>query len=79
MGHNINLKFISWNVRGLNVRQKRLAVRQAFLLEKPDIVCIQETKLENVDDKLIIEICGKRLQQHQYLKAQGTKGGIIVA
>lgn len=79
MSHNKILKFLSWNVRGLNVRNKRIAVRQSLLIEKPDLVCIQETKLENLNNRMTKEICGNRLAQVETLPAQGTKGGIIVA
>ena len=34
----MNLKIISWNVRGLNVRDKRLQVRHMLKLWNADIV-----------------------------------------
>jgi exonuclease III len=79
MNQNIKIKFISWNVRGLNERKKRLAVRETFLLEKPDLVCLQETKLEKIDQRMIREICGLRLLKYEAIKSQGTRGGIIIA
>lgn len=39
MNYNIKLNMLTWNVRGLNERNKRIAVRQTILLEKPDILC----------------------------------------
>jgi hypothetical protein len=36
----MNLKIISWNVRGLNVRDKRLQVRHMLKLWNADIVCL---------------------------------------
>lgn len=39
------IKLLSWNVRGLNEKDKRLAVRQSILIEKSDVVCLQETKM----------------------------------
>ena len=41
----MNLKFVSWNVRGLNEQDKRLQVRNLIRKWKADIVCLQETKL----------------------------------
>lgn len=79
MNYNTKLKLISWNVRGLNERNKRLAVRQTLLLEKPDLVCIQETKLASLDNRKLLEICGFRLSQHEELPATGTRGGVLVA
>lgn len=43
------IHFVSWNVRGLNERSKCLAVRQTILIENPDIICLQETKLSDLD------------------------------
>ena len=41
----MNLKIVSWNVRGLNEQDKRLQVRNLIRKWKADIVCLQETKL----------------------------------
>lgn len=79
MNHIKTLKFISWNVRGLNERDKRLAVRQTLLIEKPDLICLQETKLESLDNRTTREICGNQLSETETLAAQGTRGGILVA
>lgn len=51
------LKFLCWNVRGLNEKDKRVAVKQTVLLEKPDVLRFQETKLNQVDDTIIKEAC----------------------
>ena len=41
----MNVKIIPWNVRGLNVQDKRLRVRNLISKWGPDVVCLQETKL----------------------------------
>lgn len=43
-----------WNVRGLNNPVKRKAVKEFLGSIKPSLVCLQETKLEVVDDFLIL-------------------------
>lgn len=78
MNYKEKIKFITWNVRGLNERDKRLAVRQTVFLEKPDIVCFQETKLRVMDDIIMKETCGRRLDRRAVLDAQGTRGGILI-
>lgn len=70
---------MTWNVRGLNRREKRIAVRQAILLEKPQLITLQETKLGPLDDTLLREICGRRFSTFEELPAQGTRGGILLA
>lgn len=71
--------FLSWNVRGLNERTKRLAVRQTIILENPDVVVLQETKLQHISDQIAREICGYRLDAYRVLESIGTRGGIILA
>lgn len=70
---------ISWNVRGLNERKKRLDVRETILLERPSLVCLQETKLANIQGRLLLEVCGYRLQKTRALDPIGTRGGILIA
>lgn len=70
---------MSWNVRGLNEEDKRIAIRQTILLEKPDIVNLQETKLRQMNDQLMKQTYGRRLQNYTCLNANGTRGGILIA
>lgn len=79
MDYKTKIKIVTWNVRGLNERPKRLAIRQTMFLEKPDIICIQETKLSDVDNSQQKEICGRRLNEYTFLAARGTKGGMLLA
>lgn len=79
MSHKIKLKVMTWNVRGLNDRRKRLAVRQAILIERPDLITLQETKLHQIDRAIFREICGRRIDQYVFLPALGTRGGILIA
>lgn len=79
MNYKPKMKIISWNVRGLNDRQKRLEVRQTMLLEKPNIICLQETKISQMERNVFKEICGNHLRQMKVLNANGTRGGILIA
>ena len=45
----MNTNIISWNVWGLNDGAKRLCVRNLLHLWKADIVCLQETKVAEVN------------------------------
>ena len=49
----MNLRIISWNVRGLNDNEKRLRVRNIIKTWKANIVCLQETKLELITRRVI--------------------------
>lgn len=79
MNYKTQIKMITWNVRGLNEREKRLAIRQTFFLEKPNLICLQETKLRAMNANLRKEICGRRLDEYRALDSRGTKGGILIA
>src|SRR5664279_4570356 len=79
MSHNIQYHFISWNVRGLNDKRKRIVIRQTILIERPDIICMQETKLNQIDRTLLNQICGRRYDQHRVINADGTRGGVLIA
>lgn len=79
MTRKININILSWNVRGMNDRDKRLSVRQSVLVEKPDFVTFQETKLRSINTTMLREMCGRRLDQYLELPAQGTRGGVLLA
>ena len=42
----MNLKMLSWNVKGLNEVEKRLQIHNLKHAWRPDIVCLQKTNLE---------------------------------
>ena len=49
----MNLKIISWNVRGLNDRDKRLRVRNLVRKWGLDVICLQKTKMELITRAVI--------------------------
>src|SRR6185312_13868579 len=64
-----------WNVRGLNARARRNAVRQ---LVADQCVSLQETKLADCDDAIIRELVGTNFDFFSLPAAQ-TSGGILLA
>jgi exonuclease III len=44
----MNLKLISWNVQGLNNKDKRAQIKNALKLWNGEIICFQETKMEHI-------------------------------
>uniref|UniRef100_A0A341M898 Endonuclease/exonuclease/phosphatase domain-containing protein n=1 Tax=Brachypodium distachyon TaxID=15368 RepID=A0A341M898_BRADI len=44
-----SMKILNWNVRGLGNSDKNLLIMNAICSTRPDIVCLQETKLDNID------------------------------
>lgn len=73
-------QFLTWNVqRGLNDYQKCQNVKNFILSEKPDMVCIQEMKLNSINNTLLKEILGSRLDSEIHILSNGTAGGLILA
>lgn len=70
---------IIWNIRGLNKRAHRDAVRALIADVRPEIVCLQETKTQQISSRVLLPTLGSEFDQHVALPAQGTRGGILVA
>jgi len=81
MNHcNRSFYFVSWNVRGLGDSDKCGIVRNAICDVKPSIVCLQETKLQNIDFFKAKSFLPSNLaSSHVCAPADGTRGGILTA
>jgi hypothetical protein len=73
----VNHQCFVWNVRGLNERARRNVVREFLVLEKPTLVCLQETKLPAVCNVLAAEILGVGFD-YACLPSVGASGGILL-
>ena len=49
----MNLKLMSWNVRGANDVNKRRIIKSVVRKQKVDLVCIQETKIQLMIDGVV--------------------------
>ena len=65
-------------MRGINDSNKRSILKNILREWRCNLVCIQETKLEDVQLSDIRSIGGNQYLDFVALKAQGTAGGIIV-
>jgi hypothetical protein len=74
----MKLKLVSWNVRGLNDPKKREVLKNWLRQWKVDVVCLQETKLNKVDWKMIQSIWGNRFAGWEALNAEHTAGGVLL-
>jgi exonuclease III len=74
-------KLLNWNVRGLNQPCRRQVLRDLVIADNGcSIACIQETKLQRVDDSVIAETLGSKFTgQYAFMPTQGTREGIVVA
>lgn len=74
-----NCSIFNWNVRGLNKVARRQVVKDLVSDHQGTIVCLQETKLAQVDDAAICETLGPQfLGNYATLPAEGVRGGILL-
>lgn len=74
----MKVKILSWNVRGLNEADKRTTTSSLIKKWKPNIVCLQETKIEEFPVSWIRQIWGNHWVEWAELKSVGNGGGIII-
>ena len=67
-----------WNVRGLNSRSQRNVVWELVAQENISLLSLQETKLNDCSDSLVLEICGAGFD-YFFQSAVNTCGGILLA
>jgi exonuclease III len=71
---------MSWNVWGLNNTARQEDVRQIVTSVKPNIICLQETKLSTISIHDISNILGNDYEDSFcFLPANGTRGGVLIA
>ena len=74
----MNLKIISWNVRGLNDSRKCLIVKNLLREWKCDVICLQETKLTGLDRQTVGNLWSCPFVDWVALDAVQTAGGILL-
>jgi hypothetical protein len=74
---NNDLSILNWNVRGLNDAAHRELVSETVVCSRPNIVCLQETKLSSITPTMALEILGQHLDSYLDLGAQGTRGYLV--
>ncbi|XP_070031561.1 uncharacterized protein [Nicotiana tomentosiformis] len=70
-------KNLSWNVNGLKGNRKWDIIKSLIRDWKPDILCLQETKIEDWNGILARQFWGNRWVEWAELKASDTRGGIV--
>lgn len=72
------MKLVSFIVRGLGGRVKKKEVKEMVKVQKPDLLCIQESKLEEVDQK----VCSTLWEGEDFdwvaKNAVGRSGGLLM-
>ena len=74
----MKLKLLSWNVRGANNPNKRIVLRNFIRSQRADLVCLQETKIQEVSPAVARSLGVGRLSEWRAVEAEGSAGGILV-
>jgi exonuclease III len=68
-----------WNVCGLNSAARQDSLHTLAESSRADIVCIQEMKIANLTQRVILSALGTVFSGYVVLLAVGTSGGVLVA
>ena len=74
----MKLKLLTWNVRGANNLIKRNVIRNFIRSQRVDLVCLQETKLQNLSSADARSLGMGRLADWRAVEAEGSAGGVLV-
>ena len=74
----MNLRIISWNVRGANDRDKRRLIKSLIKTQKADLICLQETKIQRMSSSLVRSLGVGRSLEWGALDIRGMAGGVLV-
>ncbi|KAL4366199.1 hypothetical protein GQ457_05G012670 [Hibiscus cannabinus] len=73
----MNLKLVSWNVRGLGRAEKVRAVRKLVWRSKATVLFLQESKLSTIKPGLVDRVWGSKPGNMFSVPSNGTAGGLI--
>ena len=74
----MNLKLLSWNVRGVNESSKRKVIKSVIRKQKVNLFCIQETKIQDMTDRVVRSLGTGRFLDWKALNACGSARGILI-
>ncbi|GMI80362.1 hypothetical protein HRI_001705500 [Hibiscus trionum] len=73
----MDLKIISWNIRGLGRRKKARAIRNMVNERKPQFLFVQETKLSSFPQAVLRSMGCDRRFEFCWAPAEGSADGLI--
>lgn len=78
LSNSMDPKLLSWNVRGLENRDRRITIHKALSGVYLDILVLQETKIAIMSNLMVKEIWGKASSHWTALPSLGASGGILL-
>ena len=77
-GSPMKIRLLSWNVHGVNDSSKRKVIKALIRKQKVDLFCIQETKIQSMNEGMVRSLGSGRFLDWGALDAQGAAGGILI-
>ena len=77
-GSPMNLKLLSWNVKGANDNNKRRIIKSFVRKQNVDLLCIQETKIQLMSEGVVKSLGAGRFLDWRALEAFGSVGGVLI-
>ena len=74
----MKIKILSWNVRGVNDSDKRKVIKNLIRTNKVDLVCLQETKVQEMNLDMVRSLGVGRFLDWIAMNAEGSAGGILL-
>ena len=74
----MKIRILSWNVRGANHCDKRKVIKALIKKNKVDLVCLQETKIQEMTRGIIRSTGVGRFLDWGTVDSRGSAGGIVV-
>lgn len=68
------MQIISWNIRGFGSSVKKRFVSKLIKKRKPDMILIQETKMESIDRFIVQKLWGNGDFEFAFSEASGASG-----
>ena len=69
---------MTWNVRGVNDLDRRKIIRNFIRYQRADMVCLQETKVQEMNATLARSLGAGRFFDWRAQNAEGIAGGILL-
>ena len=74
----MKIKILSWNVRGVNNPDKRKIIKNFLRTHRVDLVCLQETKVQEMNNVMAPSLGVGHFLNWKALNAEGSTGGILL-
>ena len=74
----MRIKILCWNVCGLNDSEKRKLIKGVVRNQKPDLVCLLETKVKEMSQQMVNSVGIGRFLNWVSVDARGTTGGLLL-